>query len=184
VAGRGEGSANPRSCSNVRNAKKKRHSAAQSGTKSAPRLLIILHVRLLNFDLHFEHHFLTNVIPPLIIPVKSRETLITARNRASAYHVDSCGQLLHPLACLVVVAARRRGLLVPRLCRRPRRRSPMPLAQAVGVGAVGVVNRRVNRREVVAALCRLASALFVSLSPFLDLERRLEFRANGGIAVP
>lgn len=60
----------------------------------------------------------------------------------------------------------------------------MPLAQAVGVGAVGVVNRRVNRREVVAALCRLASALFVSLSPFLDLERRLEFRANGGIAVP
>ena len=63
VAGRGEGSANPRSCSNVRNAKKKRHSAAQSGTKSAPRLLIILHVRLLNFDLHFEHHFLTNVIP-------------------------------------------------------------------------------------------------------------------------
>ena len=56
----------------------------------------------------------------------------------------------------------------------------MPLAQAVGVGAVGVV----NRREVVAALCRLASALFVSLSPFLDLERRLEFRANGGIAVP
>ena len=56
----------------------------------------------------------------------------------------------------------------------------MPLVEAVGAGAVGVVNRR---REV-AALYRLANALFVSHSAFLDLERRLESQANGGIAVP